>query len=295
MKSTGNFSRTCRSCLVLLQQLPFANSSLNSSSTSEPESITEEQNITSMWTEFDNIAQKYLLNFKLGHVNANSIGGFKFYESELGCSLVDLIFLLFRRLRSMEAFRIVNFKLFQVEGFRLCRSDRKDGGGGLMIYVMSDIHVVKVKYLKGITPEEWAAFRTETIILKVKLGRSWTAVVGVYRPPSIPKHQWTREISSIFEEVSTLTETVFYAGDFNTDLLNPDKPPKDGRNLLDLMEIFGLDCLITKATRKMKTSETLLDLILTSNKKKTLVSDVVDTQISDHSLVFTILRSRAPR
>ena len=77
--------------------------------------------------------------------------------------------------------------------------------------------------------------------------------------------------------------------------MNPEKPPKDGRNLLDLMEIFGLDCLITKATRKMKTSETLLDLILTSNKKKTLVSDVVDTQISDHSLVFTILRSRAPR
>lgn len=83
--------------------------------------------------------------------------------------------------------------------------------------------------------------------------------------------------------------------DFNADLLNPDKSPKDGRNLLDLMEIFGLDCLITKATRKTKTSETLLDLILTSNKKKTLVSDVVDTQISDHSLVFTILRSRAPR
>ena len=81
--------------------------------------------------------------------------------------------------------------------------------------------------------------------------------------------------------------------DFNADLLNPDKPTKDGRNLLDLMEIFGLDCLITKATRKMKTSETLLDLILTSNKKKTLVSDVGDTQISDHSLVFTILRSRA--
>ena len=73
------------------------------------------------------------------------------------------------------------------------------------------------------------------------------------------------------------------------------KPPKDGTNLLDLMEIFGLDCLITKATRKTKTSEKLLDLILTSNKKKTLVSDVVDTQISDHLLVFTILRSRAPR
>lgn len=164
-----------------------------------------------------------------------------------------------------------------------------------MIYVRSDIHFVKVRHLKGITPEGRAAFKTETIILKVKLGRIWIALVHVYRSPSIPKHQWTRELSSIFEEVSPLTETVFYAGDFNAELLNPDKRPKDGRNLLDLMKIFGLDCLITKATRKSKTSETLCDLILTSNKKKTLASDVVDTQISNYSLVFTVIRLRAPR
>lgn len=106
------------------------------------------------------------------------LGDSSFMKSELDCSLVDLIFLLLRRLRLMEVFRIVK------EG-----QDRKAGGGGLMIYVRSDIHFVKVKHLKGITPEEWAAFRTETIILKVKLGRSWIAVVGVYRPPSIPKHQ----------------------------------------------------------------------------------------------------------
>jgi len=93
--------------------------------------------------------------------------------------------------------------------------------------------------------------------------------------------------------MSRLTETIFYAGDFNVDLLDPDTPPKDGRSLLDLLEIFGFDCLITKATRKTKTSETLLDLILTSNEKKT--SDVVDTQIRDLSLDFTIIRSAAPR
>lgn len=95
--------------------------------------------------------------------------------------------------------------------------------------------------------------------------------------------------------MSRLTETIFYAGDFNVDLLDPDTPPKDGRSLLDMLEIFGFDCLITKVTWKTKTSETLLDLILTSNEKKTLISDVVDTQISDLSLDFTIVRSTAPR
>ena len=206
-----------------------------------------------MWTEFDNIAQKYRLNFKLGHVNANSIGGFKFYEIRTWQrSRFDILVISETKIDGSFP-----DSQFQVGGFRLCRSDRKAGGEGLMIYVRSDIHFVKVKHLKAITPEEWAAFRTETIILKVRLGRSWIAAVGVYRPPSIPKHQWTRELSSIFEKVSTLTEAVFFAGDFNADLLDPDKPSKDGRNLLDLMEIFGLDCLITKATRKTKTSETL--------------------------------------
>ena len=188
-----------------------------------------------MWTEFDNTAQNYRLNFKLGHVNANSIGGFKFYEIRTWLLSGRFDILVISETKIDGSFPDSQF---QVEGFRLCRSDRKAGGEGLMIYVRSDIHFVKVKYLKGLTPEEWAAFRTEMITLKVKLGRGWIAVVGVYRPPSIPKHQWTRELSSIFEEVSTLTETVFYAGDFNADLLNQYKPPKDGRNLLDLMEIF---------------------------------------------------------
>ena len=61
------------------------------------------------------------------------------------------------------------------------------------------------------------------------------------------------------------------------------------------MDIFSLDCLIAKPTRKTKTEETLLDLILTNDKKKVLTSGVVDTQFSDHSLVYTILRSSAPR
>ena len=83
-------------------------------------------------------------------------------------------------------------------------------------------------------------------------------------------------------------------GDLNADLLDPDKPPKDRRALIDLLDIFDLHCLINKATQKARTSETLLDVILTNNKKTTLNSDVVDTQISDHSLVYCFLRYRAP-
>ena len=49
--------------------------------------------------------------------------------------------------------------------------------------------------------------------------------------------------------------------------------------------------LIMKPTRKTKTTETVLDLILANDKKKVLTLGVVDRQISDHSLVYTVLRS----
>ena len=118
MKSTGNFSRTCRSCLTLLQQLQFVNSSLNSSSNSEPKSITEEQNITSVWTEFDNISQNYRLNFKIGHVNANSISGFKFHEIRTWLLSGRLDILVISETKIDGSFPDSQF---QVEGFRLCR------------------------------------------------------------------------------------------------------------------------------------------------------------------------------
>jgi len=138
-------------------------------------------------------------------------------------------------------------------------------------------------------------FKTEFIALKLKLGRNWITIVGIYRPLGVPKTVWKCELSSIFEATIAISRNVYYLGDLNADLLDPDRPPaKDGRTLLDLLDFFDLHCLINKATRKARTSEILLDVILTNNKKTALNSDVVDTQISDHSLVYCILRSRAP-
>ena len=61
------------------------------------------------------------------------------------------------------------------------------------------------------SPEDWSAFRTETIFLKIELERTWISVVGVYRPPSVPKSQLTSVLTLLFEEMSTITDKVFYA------------------------------------------------------------------------------------
>lgn len=68
----------CSACInrKFLTQLPFAdeieqNCSLNNLDT-EPDSTWESYDLL--------IAQKYRNNIKMGHINANGIGGFKFHE-----------------------------------------------------------------------------------------------------------------------------------------------------------------------------------------------------------------------
>ena len=231
-------------------------------------------------------------NFNLGHINANSIGGFKFHEirSWLLSGRFDVLII-------SESKIDATFpdSMFYVDGFRLCRCDRKAGGGGLLAYVRSDICFIRIKWIKGLPSEKWSSFKTESIVLKIKFVKTWITVCGIYRPPSIPKSQWCHELSSLFEAASTLTSTILFAGDFNADVSEPDKPPKNGRTLLDMLDIFNLHCLITEPTRKSRTSQTTLGLILTNNKRNIVASGVVDTYISDHSLIYTILRSLAPR
>ncbi|RMX59939.1 hypothetical protein pdam_00001097 [Pocillopora damicornis] len=78
-------------------------------------------------------------------------------------------------------------------------------------------------------------------------------------------------------------------------MLLPDKPPRDGRVMANLLDIYDLKNLIHEATRITKTSETLLDLFLTDNLRKTQSSGVVHVNISDHSLVFAMLRASEQR
>lgn len=205
MKST-NSSRISRSCLKLLHQFPFAYASLNSSSISNVESALEENDtVTSVWAEFDNIARKHSENLKISHINPNSVGGFKFYEikSWLLSSRFDILVIYETKIDA--SFADIQF---HIDGYRLCRNDRWAGGGGLMIYVWSDVYFMRVRELKAISLKDLTTFQTEFMVLKSKLGKGWITVVGVYRPLPVPKSQWINELQLLFQAVSLLSDTV---------------------------------------------------------------------------------------
>ena len=63
---------------------------------------------------------------------------------------------------------------------------------------------------------------------------------------------------------------------------------------MDLLDVCHLKHLVTQPIRMTNATKTLIDLILTNNTRRVLRTGVVDTHICDHSLVYTILRSRCP-
>ena len=65
--------------------------------------------------------------------------------------------------------------------------------------------------------------------------------------------------------------------------------------LSDLCSMLNLSNLISEPTRITETSETLIDVILTSNRDLIKQSNVFHTSISDHFLISCVLNLKIPR
>ena len=275
-----SFSWSCPMCMKILQQLPFANASFCDSDAGF-ENISNDIPILPGYQE---LALKYMKNFRMWHVNVNSIAGFKFDEIRLWLELnyFDLLVITEAKIDN-----IFSNGQFHVDGFQMLRNDRTHGGGGIAMFIRSIVPFMWAKKLENLTG-------IETLAVRVKLAKSWMTVVGLYRPPSLIKSIWRPELQNILETATMNSESVFCLGDFNCDMLDLNRPPKGGWDLADIMDIFDFENLIHEATRVTKTSESLLDLIKTNSTSRVLQAGVVNLHNSDHALVYAILWASAP-
>ena len=132
-----------------------------------------------IWSSFDAMANKHRANTKIGHINANSIADFQFFEirSWLMSGWFDILLITETKIDAT-----FSNSQFNVEGFRMYRVDRNAHGGGLMIFIRNDICFPFVTRFNV----DMSSFRTESMLLKVKINKSWSGIVGIYRPPKTP-------------------------------------------------------------------------------------------------------------
>ena len=83
-----------------------------------------------------------------------------------------------------------------------------------------------------------------------------------------PKSQWKRELSAILEDATTISNDTIFLGDFNCDMIEPNKPLMDGRDLCDLLDVYNLKNLITSPTRTTEKTTTISISFLQTTRKE---------------------------
>ena len=200
--------------------------------------------------ELSTILRKYSKNLKIGHININSVAGSKFFElkSLILKSLFDIVVI-----SECKVDHSFPDSHFYIKGFRLYRKDRDRFGGGVFIYVRRGLIVTRMHALEG--------HQVESISLCVQTSRraKKVLVVGMYSPPGLLKAKWEHEINDILLRSTQRYESIMLIGDLNCDLSRPDKGAKEGKTLMDLMDVYGLTNLIKVPTRVVVESSSLID------------------------------------
>ena len=178
---------------------------------------------------------------------------------------------------------------FQLNGYHLYRCDRAKGGGRLIAYFTSKLPSKQVKLQKK--------YKTyEVLAIDTKIGNINMLFVGIYRPPrqrtgsSCTKYMENVEVelNVICMWASPQRKSVFIIGDLNIDRLRLEK--REWKILKDLEDVHSLQCMITEPTRITRTLAKLLDVILTNQPEMFKKCGTVDPAISDHQLIFGIMK-----
>ena len=85
---------------------------------------------------------------------------------------------------------------------------------------------------------------------------------------------------------------IFVIGDLNCNLLSDDY---ESRAFLDFCTTFNITQLINSLTRITESSQSLIDVIMTTNKEIVTSSGVLTSSISDHNLIYLLLDLKVPR
>ena len=203
-----------------------------------------------------------------------------------------------------------NAMLNLIPGYRFFHKGRKSKkGGGVGIFVSDDIkaeaticeHTVK---RVGFIEEQF-----ENLVVRIPAcinsnthgSKKDLVIVTIYRQPNNNNLDHFQScIERLLNCVDKPKNEVVIAGDMNLDLLKYEHHLPTSK-YLDTMTNHSFLPRIIRPTRIKNQSATLIDHIFTRNNSTTLVSGIIDVELSgssgytDHKPIFTILRTMIPK
>ena len=173
---------------------------------------------------------------------------------------------------------------FTIEGFPTpFRLDRNAKGGGLLVYVRSDIPSRHLKSFKfSDTIETWkSSFRN-------KFEEKKWAFFSAYRPPTQPQDILFENLGRALDHYSEDYENFMFTGDFNM--------TETEEQLKEILDLYSLKNLVKEPTCYKSHTPRCIDLVLTNRNRSVQKTTTVETGLSDiHKMVVTVLKTTFPK
>ena len=165
-----------------------------------------------------------------------------------------------------------NDSLYQIQGYNLLKRNRIKGhGGGVAVYISKNIRWKQRKELEDQI--------SESIWIEIMIKGSKSLLIGcLYNPPESSTYSNKRFTDT---KIKSKRKEVLLTGDFNL-------KTSENKDFKHMMEVQGFKQLVDKPTRSTINSETLIDLIFSSNPSVIPKVEVIATSLSDHDMIGCI-------
>lgn len=163
--------------------------------------------------------------------------------------------------------------LVSIAGYNFVRCDRSGRGGGVAMYIRSDI-----PYKLLICDR-----RNEQLWIRICLSGKNVAVGVVYRSQAVCYRDFLDSFENILTSILPTVDEIVCMGDFNINLLDTNNYMT--KYVSDMFDSLGLNQLVDRPTRIGGATDTLLDYIVVSDPSfVTDVQIVPVVDVADHEL-----------
>ena len=161
------------------------------------------------------------------------------------------------------------------------RLDRNANGGGLLVYVRSDIPSHRLYSFKF--PDA-----IECISFEINLRKKKWVLFSVYRPPTQSQDYLLENLGRALDHYSENYENFMSIGDFNM--------TETEEQLKNFLDLYSLKNLVHEPTCYKSETARCIDLVLTNRNRRVQQTTTVETDLSDfHKMVVTVLKTTFPK
>lgn len=178
----------------------------------------------------------------------------------------------------------------EIPGFKIYRLDRTNKLGSVVCtFVKENYRVKRLSELSSISESG-----LHQLWLNIQPDKHKSLIIcAAYRPPDTTINCFETEFSEILISAPSLDKGIYILGDLNCNVLNT--PDPGSQALLNFCSAFNLTQLIDQPARSSESSVPLIDIILASNTSAIDKAGVIPVSISNHDLVYVVLRRKKCR